>query len=404
MILVIVIAVVLTRAHHHEPVHSIWVNLTDFPPMPTGVLTVVGPDNTEARTICTDPSTAWSCSLPKGQHASVAPYMPDQPTIIMEIQWDNSSAASWNVPNGAPPVPISRRSLGGSACEANEDHQRRSIDGFNPNPAPPTFQGLWFMGETTDGIVSDQKAGEPTPFFISLLGSLNDTVALPRDLDSRGLHERDSTSVGGIPLDDILPQPDLLQDGTPAPAVMIPEPVQQPIRLYDRGLPSEHYSFYSHFRRTIFLKSVTALNSTASNVPLDEDGGCSKDEANFLVTWGQARVMVQIWTRLLSNTTSLIQADGQAGINGSLELTRPGTMPWPVTVTLDTHGGNPNEKITWEWPMDSRQHLNTSDAMLLENNMGAGGTWINPRGTGNAKYGGFDGGTGGCKCQWVNWS
>ncbi|UKZ87858.1 uncharacterized protein TrAFT101_003632 [Trichoderma asperellum] len=368
---------------------SIWVNLTDYPAMPTGVLTFVGPNNTVAKSDCTEPSTLWSCSLPKDSQASVSPFKPNQPTIIFQIQWDNSTDKAWNVPNGAPPTPISKR--GGS-------NSKSTIDGFNPEPSPPTFDEMWFLGETTDNIQSSQKAGEPTPFFISILESLNDTVKLPS-------LSRRATASDILNISDIIFPPDLKADGTPAPAVMLPNPVQQPVRLFDRGLPTEHYGFYTYFQRTIFLKSVTALNkSSEGNVPADENGGCSEIEANHLVTWAETRMLVQIWTRKLNSTGSLLPSDGSEGIDNSPQLVQPGTMPYPVTVTLDTHGGDPDHKVVWEWPMDDRQKLNTNAPELLGNNMAAGGTWINHRGSGNATFGGFDGGTGGCKCQWVNWS
>lgn len=367
---------------------SIFVNLTDYPAMPTGVLTFVGPNNTIAKSDCTEPSTLWSCSLPKDAQESVSPFKPNQPTLIFQIQWDNSTAKSWNIPNGTPPTPISQRDVSKS---------NSSIDGFNPVPSPPTFQEMWFLGETTDNIQSNQKAGEPTPFFISILQSINDTVGSP------SLSRRATAS--DINITDIIFPPDLEADGTPAPAVMLPTPVQQPVRLFDRGLPTEHYGFYTYFQRTIFLKSVTVVNnSSQGNVPVDEDGGCSETEANHLVTWAETRMLVQIWTRKLNSTASLLTADGSEAIDNSTELVRPGTMPYPVTVSLDTHGGDPNHKVVWEWPMDDRQKLNTSAPELLANNMASGGTWINHRGSGNAKFGGFDGGTGGCKCQWVNWT
>jgi hypothetical protein len=186
---------------------------------------------------------------------------------------------------------------------------------------------------------------------------------------------------------------------------MLPTPVQQPVRLFDRGLPTEHYGFYTYFQRTIFLKSVTVVNdSSQGNVPADEDGGCSETEANHLVTWAETRMLVQIWTRKLNSTASLLEGDDDERVGDSTELIKPGTMPYPVTVTLDTHGGDPDHKVVWEWPMDDRQKLNTSAPELLVNKMDVGGTWINHRGSGNAKFGGFDGGTGGCKCQWVNWT
>ncbi|KAL5092058.1 hypothetical protein Trisim1_002443 [Trichoderma cf. simile WF8] len=366
---------------------SIWVNLTDYPAMPTGVLTFVGPNNTIAKSDCTEPSTLWSCSLPKDSQASVLPFKPNQPTLIFQIQWDNSTKRGWNTPNGTPPTAVSQRDTSNS---------NSSIDGFNPDPSPPTFQEMWFLGETTDNIQSSQKAGEPTPFFISILESLNDTVKSPT------LSRRATAS--DVNISDIIFPPDLQEDGTPAPAVMLPNPVQQPVRLFDRGLPTEHYGFYTYFQRTIFLKSVTVLNdSSQGNVPVDEDGGCSETEANHLVTWAETRMLVQIWTRKLNSTASLLTADGTKGIDNSVDLVKPGTMPYPVTVTLDTHGGDPNHKVVWEWPMDDRQKLNTSAPDLLVNKMDVGGTWINHRGSGNAKFGGFDGGTGGCKCEWVNW-
>ncbi|PKK42206.1 hypothetical protein CI102_14489 [Trichoderma harzianum] len=362
---------------------SIWVNLTDYPAMPTGVLTFVGPNNTIAKSDCTEPSTLWSCSLPKDSQASVLPFKPNQPTLIFQIQWDNSTKRGWNIPNGTPPTAISQRDTSNS---------NSSIDGFNPDPSPPTFQEMWFLGETTDNIQSSQKAGEPTPFFISILESLNDTVKSPT------LSRRATAS--DVNISDIIFPPDLQEDGTPAPAVMLPSPVQQPVRLFDRGLPTEHYGFYTYFQRTIFLKSVTVLNdSSRGNVPVDEDGGCSETEANHLVTWAETRMLVQIWTRKLNSTASLLTADGTKGIDNSAELIKPGTMPYPVTVTLDTHGGDPNHKVVWEWPMDDRQKLNTSAPDLLVNKMDVGGTWINHRGSGNAKFGGFDGGTGGCKIR-----
>lgn len=366
---------------------STWVNLTDYPAMPTGVLTFVGPNNTIAKSDCTEPSTLWSCSLPKDSQASVSPFKPNQPTIIFQIQWDNSTDKAWNIPNGAPPTPISKR---------GESKSNSSIDGFNPDPSPPTFDEMFFLGETTDNIQSSQKAGEPTPFFISILESLNDTVKSPS-------LSRRATASDIVNISDIIFPPDLKADGTPAPAVMLPTPVQQPVRLFDRGLPTEHYGFYTYFQRTIFLKSVSALNkSSEGNVPADENGGCSETEANHLVTWAETRMLVQIWTRKLNSTGSLLPLG--EGIEKAPQLVQPGTMPYPVTVTLDTHGGDPDHKVVWEWPMDDRQKLNTSAPELLGNNMAAGGTWINHRGSGNATFGGFDGGTGGCKCQWANWS
>ncbi|OLN88695.1 hypothetical protein CCHL11_01900 [Colletotrichum chlorophyti] len=389
-ILVIVLCVTLVpRSSAAARVDGIFVNLTNFPPMPTGVLSVVGPDNTAAVTGCSSPSTVWSCALPKEEHESVAPYRPNQPTFIMQIQWDNNTRNLWNVPNGEAPRPgtgSTKRdsSLGGIIARAGA-YIRRQTSAFEPNPAPPSFEEMYFLGNTTDGIISDDKGGEPTPFYLSILRSVNETFG-PNALDKR--QATDNFTV-------VLPPPDLQTDGTGAPAQLFPYPVQQPVRLYDRGLPTEHYGFYTYFKRTIYLKSVTSLNGTdgETNVPLDKDGGSRRSEANFLVTWSQTRFLVQIWTRS-ENSTQLL------GNAASKE--RHGTMPYPVTIKTDTHGGQSGEKFVWHWPVDDRQGIDTTTPKLLPNDIGFGGTTVNPRRDRDASFGGFDGGTGGCRCEWVN--
>lgn len=395
IILAVALGVALTRPGDSPEVQSIWLNLTDYPPMPTGVMTVVGADNTVAKSGCTNPSTLWSCSLPKDDQESVAPYKPNQPTIIMQIQWDNSTDKSWDVPNGKTPSSVARRAIGGTAY-ASSVIREREADKFNPDPSPPGYQEMWFLGDTTDGIESDEKAGEPAPFYISLLNSTDDKVEDPK-------LSRRQTTVGDDLVKDLVASPDLLDDGTPAPAAMLPKPVQQPVRLYDRGLPTEHYGFYTYFKRTIYLKSTDDTGGEV-DVPLDQDGGCRKTEANYLVTWAETRMLVQIWTKTLdSNDTKLLNRGDSKSIDGSEELIRPGTMPYPVTMTLDTHGGDPEKKYVWEWPMNDRQRLDGENPKLLPNDLTFGGKVVNHRKNNDTSYGGFDGGTGGCKCEWVNW-
>lgn len=371
---------------------------------------MVGPDNTVAESGCTTPETMWSCFLPKEDQKAVAPFKGDQPTVIMQIQWDNSTRKAWDTPNGDPPKSIGRRGVGLSSL-ASKLRRRDDISAFNPKPSPPAFKEMFFLGETTDNITSKDKGGEPTPFYISLLDSVNDTVSTPQ------LSKRQNSGSGDT-LDDsseneslrdllnrLLP-PELDDDGTPTRARLLPNPVQQPVRLYDRGLETEHYGFYTYFRRTIFLKSVTRLNETDDgDIPIDEEGGCRKTEAAFMTTWAETRLLIQIWTQTLNRNTSALLESGPA-LKSSPDLIRPGTMPYPVTITLDTHGGDPDKKVVWEWPMDDRQRLDLKDPQLLANNLKFGGTVVNPRGGRNnetEEFGGFDGGSGGCRCEWSNW-
>ncbi|KAI1142728.1 hypothetical protein F5Y05DRAFT_128773 [Hypoxylon sp. FL0543] len=386
IILAVVLAVVLTRRPRPEesPVPSIWLNLTDFPPMPTGVLTVSGPDNSVARNGCLveTADTAWSCSLPKEAHDSVAPHAPNQPEFIFQIQYDNNTRALWNV------------------TEGNQASKTFLADsGFTPNPQPPSIAEIGFLGNTTDHIQADNKAGEPTPFFISVLTDINKTVG-PNMLSRR---QGPNNAIGaegqdGFNLTDMLPPPALNGDGTGAPAQLFPHAVQQPIRLFDRGLPTEHYGFYNYFDKTIYMVDTVKVNAA------DQDGGSPLASAKSLVTFAQTRFLVQIWTRM-ENTTQLL-GDGGVAVpwtNGTSAANTPGTMPYPVTVTEDMHGGDKNKKIDYRYGVLSNQAINTTDAQLIITNRAFAGTLINYMNKNpNLSLGGIDGGTGGCKCEWIN--
>ncbi|OTA92041.1 hypothetical protein M434DRAFT_75250 [Hypoxylon sp. CO27-5] len=386
IVLAVVLAVVLTRRPQPQEssVPSIWLNLTDFPPMPTGVLTVSGPDNSIDRTGCFvgTADTAWSCSLPKEEHDSVAPHAPNQPEFIFQIQYDNNTRELWNVTN-----------------ENKASKTTLTDAGFTPNPQPPSVAEMQFLGNTTDHIQADNKAGEPTPFFISVLPDINKTVG-PNMLTRRQGPNNSIGPVGqdGFNLTDMLPPPALNGDGTGAPAQLFPHAVQQPIRLFDRGLPTEHYGFYTYFDKTIYMLDTVHVNAA------DQDGGSPLASAKSLVTFAQTRFLVQIWTRM-ENTTRLLGDDGVPvpWTNGTSAANTPGTMPYPVTVTEDMHGGDSTKKIDYRYGVLPNQAINTTDAQLIITNRGSAGTLVNGMNNNpNLSLGGVDGGTGGCKCEWIN--
>ncbi|KAI0013342.1 hypothetical protein F4779DRAFT_625225 [Xylariaceae sp. FL0662B] len=390
IILIVVLAVVLTRRPSEQrPEYSIWLNLTDFPPMPTGVLTVAGPDNPEAKSGCLDltASTAWSCSLPKEQHDSVAPYAPNQPEFIFQIQYDNNTRALWKVTNNGEQPNADRRSI-------------VTDQGFSPNPDPPSVAEMRFLGNTTDHIEADEKEGEPTPFYISLLKTANDTVG-PNMLSRRqgfnnAIGSSDDDGTSGFNLTDTLPAPALNGDGTGAPATLFPRPVQQPVRLFDRGLLTEHYGFYTYFDKTIYVKDSVHADAA------DEDGGSPLTEAQSLVTFAQTRFLVKIWTRM-ENDTQLLGNGPVSSTDGSSISSRPGTMPYPITITEDMHGGDANKKVDFLYAVMGNQEINRTDAKLIITDRGFGGTLINGMNNDpNLSLGGIDGGTGGCKCTWIN--
>lgn len=454
------LGVLLTRraaSEQQQAVPSRWLNLTDFPPIPTGISTVVGPESV-AKTACVQPPTLWACSLPKEQAGSVAPFDASQPTFVFRIEFDNDTRRPWDIGGQETPVPTpiptptptsSSRALPMMtsgvvasllrrlAAGVRRDGGASSRPRFAPDPPPPSFQEMFFLGNTTDGVVSDDKAGEPTPFYISVLRSVNDTVGEPeaplprtrrRAADRDGEtdpvripppgHHQASLAAGAeaglFNVSHMAPPPALDADGTGAPAVLLPFPTQQPLRLYDRGLPTERYAFYTYYNKTTYLRSVDPLAGGAPPVPADLDGGARKTEARFLVTWLSVRYKVEIWTRragsarlLLSSGAPVAGAEA-AGVEeeGEMEMTmmmtRPGTLPYPVTITLDTHGGEPGKKFAFVRGVDDRQRIVLDDARFVLNNINTTGDLVNPAAHYNPSFGGMDGGTGGCRCEYTN--
>jgi hypothetical protein len=419
-------------------IDNVWLNLTGFPPIPTGLSTIVAPDNSQVVNGCAAPSTLWSCSLPPEQQAPNEPHDADQPGFIFQIQYDNNTRQLWNMPNGTPPTPTqpnasttSKASTSGSASATSASASASATNsiqggdlsspssslekrattlydtGISPNPDPPSFQEMWFLGNTTDGIVSDDKAGEPTPFYISFFtntsGSAGPNMLRSDETEKRGIGNgigSGTDSTGS--LSELLPPPTLNADGTGAPAQLRPYPFQQPLRLFDRGLPTEHYGFYSYFNKTIYVTSMDG-NETNGPVAADASGGAREGTAKFLVSWTQTRFVVKIWTRKGSASRLMGGSGGPAADVDDLSA-MPGTFPYPVTVGEDTHGGSVDLKATFAYGVEPDRHVNTTDATLFTNDVGFGGAAVNTRlPDGDLSWGGVDGGTGGCKCEWVNW-
>ncbi|CAG8957401.1 hypothetical protein HYFRA_00011382 [Hymenoscyphus fraxineus] len=413
-LLVIILAVVLATQLRRKPSSGIeasqWVNLTGFPPIFAGLSTIVAPVNTVENTGCVFPATQWSCSLPKELQSSVAPNQPNQPNFLLNIQWDNSTETNATFANvtGNPTLPI--RAVGGNAVSAGQFVRRmllrakRAIS-IVPSPAPPSFADGFFLGNTTDGIVSDQKAGEPTPFYISLLQPEKSNFT------KRALATRQSNTSDPFPdLDTIIPAPSSDSDGTAAPANLLPFPTQQPIRLYDRGLPTEHYGFYTYYDRSIFLKSIDLLNSTNDlngEVPADLNGGATKNEAQFRCTWTQTRLLVQIWTRR-NTTAQLLNSSTHNPVDPAHDYAQPGSFPYPVTVTVDRHGGDARTKMVYCYKIDERGRNVVGSGKIMQEQRFFGGSLVNPANVlfgsevADPGLGGFDGGDGGCKCKWDN--
>lgn len=430
IILIVVLAMTLTRKGKDLEVESQWLKITGFPPIPTGISTIVQPDIVREESGCIQPATVWSCALPKEEQESVAPNEPNQPNFRVEIGFRNGTATG---PTSTSATSVEKRSVkvGSNPVSAGSfirgqylrirDAHTDSL--FSPSPAPPTQEDQVFLGNTTDSNEAPFD-GESTPFFMSFLPALKlPAQRLMKRQERDGENDTD-------PFPDItkaIPPPDTNADGTAAAANLLPFPVAQPVRLYNRGLASEHYGFYTYYDRSIFLKSTSLLNDTGptlGEVPADQVGGADKSAATVRCTWRQTRFLVQIWTNsgaaapLLgsSNATSdksKERVDGKdLGSSSANDFVRPGSFPYPVSITLDRHGGALDKKFIYCYGLDSRGRILLEQKKIQLEDRVFGGTLVNPA-LGPFKTvkvskkeggpGGIDGGSGGCGCQWRNW-
>jgi hypothetical protein len=392
--LIIVLAVMLSKKKGASSTNTtVWVNSTSFPPMITGALTVARPNLVSSQSGCVNPSTAWSCAVPKEQQQALLPNDPNQPNLLFNIRFDNSSG-------------LTKRSASGSANAVHFMNKRS----FSPSPPAPGIDDQKFLGNTTDKNTTPFE-GEATPFYISLNQPGSTGSNKPTKVKRQA---KPSQSVNQIP--DIatnIPLPSLNPDGTPGPANLLPFPQDQPLRLYNKGRNDEHYGFYTYFERNIFLRSGSVRNMTGDIVSSDLNGGSTQDGANVRCTWKDTRLLVQIWTKR-GNGQLLSHATAGSNLQGG-DFKRPGTFPYPVTFTLDRHGGGLNTKMLFCYDLDEKGRVITDQRSFLGEDRAFGGTAVNPS-TGpfsssvpkvtiaEGGPGGIDGGTGGCGCSWQNWS
>lgn len=428
IILILALAMTLTRKGDKMPVQTQWLNITGFPPIPTGISTIIAPDAVYAQSGCVSPTTMWSCALPKEEQASVAPNGPDQPNFRVEVRFQNGT----NVSSGTN-TSLHKRfdDNAANAVSAGQLVRRRllcardsfSSSLFTPSPTAPSLEDQAFLGNTTDNVTAPFD-GEVTPFFMSFESANRLSSRLLKRAD--GL-TNSTNSTDPLPdLTSAIPSPDNKADGTAAPANLLPLPSSQPLRLFDRGRPTEHYGFYTYFDRSIFLASTAVLNSTTElvgNVPGDENGGAQETGATVRCTWAQTRFLVQIWTNR-GGMASLLTSSNSTSANGTSadpknltqssanDFNRPGSFPYPVSITLDRHGGDIKTKEIYCYGVDNRQRIIPDQKKLQLEDRAFQGQLINPNlgpfGHVNVSIseggpGGIDGGTGGCGCVWRNW-
>ncbi|TQS35281.1 hypothetical protein Golomagni_04304 [Golovinomyces magnicellulatus] len=370
-----------------------WLNLTDFPPIFVGYSTIISPVLIKENSVCVIPASKWSCELPKELQISDKGNTSNLSDFFIKIDWDNSTEANATFSRANRYNGFIKKFLRYSTPAV-----RHAIN-FSPDPISPSIDEESFLGRTTDGIVSDIKAGEPTPFYLSFLESANHIE-----------HRIRITSIENrFPnISYIIPPPNVTPDGRAAPANLFYYFSHQPLKLFDRGLPTEHYGFYNYFDRSIFLKSLEFINKTSYQNDIDPDdlnGGAPSSKASYRCTWSQTRFMVQIWTQ--KNITSQLEHSDLHTIdsNQRTKSELSGSFPYPITITIDRHGGDPRTKMLYCYKLNEFGGIVVDSGRINLEYRWLGGELVNPAPTlflnqSDPSLGGFDGGNSGCQCQW----
>ena len=424
--------------HVDEPVQAQWLNLTGYPPLPTGISTVIEPKPVQEVSGCVGQDQLWTCSVPACEDYMTTPGHTDQPNFRFEIRFRNNIVPSNETSRILSNSTIAKRSTG-QAAQARELVKRTAWSSllFSSSPSPPSIEDQTFLGRTTDNN-SVPYAGEETPFYISLL----DAGELASNFVP-GLQKRDQTSTFRYPYPITssaaapsatatssgssesltlttmvagptnIPQPAIRTDRRPAPAVLYPFAYAQPLRLFNRGQSSEHYGFYTYFDRSMYLSVSSLMNRYTFGG--DIDANVQLDKANAVCTWSQTRLLFQIWTQR-TDVTSLFVTDpaGVPLMNSSAnDMSAPGSFPYSITVKVDRHGGDASEKGVYCTSLNDDQQVTNTVRTWISENRGFDGTLVNPAAvpinngttlTTRSDNTEIDGGSGGCACQWQNWA
>ncbi|KAK3050084.1 hypothetical protein LTR09_008739 [Extremus antarcticus] len=418
-LLVVLLLVFLPFGHDSTPVQAQWLNLTGFPPLPTGVATVIQPKAIQNVGGCTEPNFRFQIRFRDG-------VLPSNETAI---EPSNITLARRGISEAPSARGVVRRSLWSNPL-------------FASSPAPPSKNDQIFLGRTTDNA-SAPYDGEETPFYLSLL---NASALTSSSSSSSKLTKRDwqypypthttsdsnsSTSSFHFPGEapsssnnaseaaETIPHAATQGNEEPASAELYPFAYAQPLRLYDRGLESEHYGFYTYFDRSLYVSSPSGTtNATSNSSSFDSSGGnVPLASASAVCTWSQTRLLVQIWTRQADvarlNATS--DTDIPAVHSTANDMTAPGSFPYRITITLDRHGGEASKKGAYCHSLDDEHRVLQDVRTWAVEDRAFGGELVHAaavptndgmtlRKRSDDDHEGIDGGTGGCQCQWQNWS
>ncbi|KAI7554013.1 hypothetical protein KC331_g841 [Hortaea werneckii] len=402
LLIVLIVAFVPPQRHGKTAVQAEWLNLTIFPALPIGVSTVIQPQLSRDESRCVSPEKLWSCDMPSNSESASS-----IPNLRFEIVFRNGT-----VPRNE--TQVMKRS-GGSTI-AGRLAQRDDLKNYlyRSNPDPPPKEEQLFLGQYTDNL-SAPFDGDETPFYLTLVDPtpLQSSTKLrkrggspypyPSSLQSNATSDNTTTHSN-----EPIPKPLLQTNGKPAQAVLYPFAEAQPLRLYNRGEVDEHYGFYTYFERSMYVANVSGVSEQLNTQ------ATSLEDASAVCTWSQTRFHVQLWTRkgVVAELNDMIPLSGlPAAQSTANNMTLQGSFPYPVTVTLDRHGGDAKDKGVYCYGLDEENSVVEDVKMWVAEDRGAGGSLLNPAAVPGGqdatpkkreekKLGGVDGGRGGCACQW----
>lgn len=130
---------------------------------------------------------------------------------------------------------------------------------------------------SVDGV---KDVGEETDFYITLATIATSAIVKTKELhnDSNINNENNRAAKETI-----------REESHMLPSVL----KNQPLRLFDRGLDTEHYGFHIYFD-----KSVQFVNNTRP-APSQDTGGVSANSSGFRIMWNKTRFKVTIFTKVI---------------------------------------------------------------------------------------------------------
>lgn len=277
-------------------------NLSGFPTLPAGLAQILPQGAPESpSSACVQPKTLWSCDLPSDTlFPKTGSGLPDFEFTIRV----RSAAAAATTASAAQWAPFPEKVPGDSEYAELAE---------------------------VDGIQSDNKSGEKTPFYISLQTDrkpITTTTTTSVDADSEADTRRSRRSVSK-------------RQAAKVPSQMLPGTLlNQPLRLFDRGLETEHYGFFVYYQKTIHVLAADPSSVTQLTEASDAGGGVSAAISNSQqVTWENTRFRVAIWTK--KRTSGQMDVIGSEGQRLSSQIGAfDGSFPYPVSVVEDRNGRN----------------------------------------------------------------